>query len=148
MLVHAVAPYYAQGAEPTERDARFQQLVYALKGGRRWRHRSGNYVDPAEVIARYVARHGSPVLGPDRLLVPMPRSTVTPERIRASQWPALRLARALTDIGLGDGVEAVVRRATTIRSSRTNPHDRPTVVEQIATLEVGYSTSCRSTPSS
>lgn len=136
LKAYALAPYYPQGAEETDAHVRFQRLVYALKDGRQWEDRSGRWRDPAEVIARYLARVGCPALSPDRVLVPMPRKTVTPRRIRVSRWPALKLARALCDVGLAAGVSKAIRRAIDIRSARENPANRPTIAEHIASLEL------------
>lgn len=136
LTAYALAPYYPRGAEETAAHVRFQQLVYALKDGRQWKNRAGQWRDPAEVIARYLARNGCPPLLPDSVLVPMPRKTITPRRVQTSRWPALKLARALCDVGLGADVPWVVRRARDVRSARENPRDRPTIAEHIASLEL------------
>jgi hypothetical protein len=72
---------------------------------------------PADVLGEY--------LGPDVLLVPAPKSSPL---VRGALWIPREICRALVDVGLGMGYEALLERVTPVpKSSRAKTWmDRPT----------------------
>ena len=74
------------------------------------------------------------VLGPDVVLVPMPRSA--PQR-RGGSWPGELLAKALVDHGMGARILYLLRRARRVqRAATAPPGQRPKAADHLASFEI------------
>ena len=131
----ALATYYAKGAEAAQATANsssIRTLVYAVKNNRarpnqaqlviHSRHPAapaGVWVDRDNAIgyvAAIVARHLPRIrqrLGIEAggaVLVPVPSSSVTKDTVESDRFPALKLARAYEEVGLGECRVAAINR--------------------------------------
>ena len=120
-------PKWGGGGELGERSRRF---CYAVKRG-----------DAGKVsrIAEHVGHHRNEngvreVLGPNAVLVPMPRSAPLAE---GALWPASMLAKALLHQGLGYCVLPLVERTHGVKKSATAPSGkRPTAADHLKSFHV------------
>ncbi len=75
------------------------------------------------------------VLGPDVLLVPVPRRAPL---VAGGLWPSLNLCHVLVEVGLGSEVlPALVRTQSVPKSAFAAPGERPTARRHYETIDVG-----------
>lgn len=136
LTVGAVLPYVKKQANESRRTWKQRDLLYALKNGRDFESKKGPAA-PGLVLANYVQPPANSVLGPDVVLVPVPRSTV-PEvwPPPPADWGGRQLAEALHAAGLADRVHFGLKRVRSVdRASAGAPGDRPSVAEHMTSLE-------------
>jgi predicted amidophosphoribosyltransferase len=124
---YSVLPYPKKGAGSSQEDEQLRDLVYAVKGTKRWPHG-----DPYAFVAKQ-AKAADPALARDRVLVPLPTHAPLP-----TTRPALNLARALHARGLGSAVEVAVIRRYEVKSSKhaKSKGERTSVEEHIDSMNV------------
>ena len=107
-----------------------KEVCYALKRG---------HIKWIRYIARHIKTHRSArgvqgILGPDAVLVPMPRSSPV---VRGGLWPAKLLAQALVKVDLGERVFELLERTAAVRRSAAAPRGkRPTPQDHFDSLSV------------
>ncbi len=75
-----------------------------------------------------------------KILVPVPRSALTPNPPDPDSWSGLRLANAINKAAGMSGVVVALRRVTELRrASECKPGNRPTVQEHLDSLGVDVS---------
>jgi hypothetical protein len=109
-------------------------------------HESGvTYAQRAALVLRRDADAGAAgleslddFLGADRVLVPVPRSSLQKPD---SHWPARRICEALREQGFGKGMELMLLRAHALRSSSQSPSGggRASYQEKLESLAVRVS---------
>lgn len=129
--------YVKEGDEGDDADAKFsRRLTYGLKDNKPVAIDRKPVSAAAHFAAETVAARQLHFFS-GATLVPVPRSTVTPQSPDPDTWPGLRLAAALNERGCGAEPIVALRRAIYIRpASKCSGPDRPTVQEHLETLEV------------
>jgi hypothetical protein len=106
-----------------------KDLCYAIKNDRQWMfpqpdgsripesviHRVATVIRARLEAVAFLQRF----LGPDRVLVPMPRSA--PQSSPGALWPTLRICEELVAIGLGKAVIPALVRHTAVTKAATAP---------------------------
>ena len=132
----SVYPYVADKNIKDNVDRTFQRFIYALKDCKEFTLK-GEPVDPFKLLATKRS-HECAELTLDAVLVPVPRSTVTPAIVDGPGWPGQHLARALTIYGSAKGKEVriALRRRTAVSkaSAAKSRSGRPTVQQHIDSL--------------
>lgn len=136
LTVGAVLPYVKKQPNESRRRERERKLLYALKNGRDFDGKKGR-IAAGLVLANYAQPPANSVLGPDVVLVPVPRSTVPnvwPPP--PADWGGRQLAEALQAAGLAERVHFGLQRVRSVeRASAGAPADRPSVAEHMTSLE-------------
>ncbi len=132
-------PHVTKDQAQNLKDKFFQRLTYALKDNAKVLF-NGELVDPFWLIADRLGRR-CPELTNEAVLVPVPRSSVTPADVESVHWPARKIAHALTRAGLCDRMVISLRRAIPVpkASQAKSSSDRPTVMKHMETLAVDLS---------
>ena len=97
--------------------------------------KAGKHYDRALALMVRSGYDHSPFLGPDALLVPVPRRAPT----RAGDlWPAVDICKELVKNGYGGGWEALVRRTHAVKMSHgaTSGPDRPSPEDHYKSFSV------------
>lgn len=128
--------YYTKLTSASEEEKRRTSLVLAVKDGVPWLDGKVVYADPFGMCAQKL-RKAFPKLFLNRAFVPVPSSRAS-RGLKDEAWASLRLAKAYAAEGTACRVVRLLRRSKAIRKSSdpyaTDP--RPTVAEQLATLEL------------
>ncbi len=130
-------PYIKKDQARDQNDKFFQTLTYAVKDGDNITV-GGKSTDPYLWVVKEYARKCE-YLEPDSdlVLVPVPRSSITPQDYKREHWPAYKLALALFQARLGAKVSPVLRRVKSVKTSnQSKPDERTTVEEHTQSLKV------------
>ncbi len=131
----AVAAYCPRGDTPIL--VRSRNLMLQVKENRVVTS-SGRVETASEFVARRVREMHLPFakdfLGPEVLLVPVPRSGLQKS---GALWPAHEIARALHREGFGSGVLPCLERSTAVAKAATSPaRDRPKARDHFDSLHL------------
>lgn len=136
IVVVSVLPYVQKRyiREGNDFDSAVYRLTWALKDGRQVLDSQKTPREPCDVVVKFV--EACDALAADRVLVPVPRKSITPEDPDPAKWPGLRLSAALHGAGYGKGVRVALRRHAVVAGStgKTSQADRVTVQQHIDSL--------------
>jgi hypothetical protein len=122
--------YAPRGTSETSRQSR--EVVHAIKTDSNWKVQ-GQTVNVIAHAARRAAETMTganilaPCLGPNALLIPMPRSSL---QKAGALWPSLVICKALMAEGLGADIDPCLRRTVPVSKAATaEPGERPDPID-------------------
>jgi hypothetical protein len=143
-LCYSLFPYIPKkrSSTLTDDERTNQGLLYALKDNRGLLV-DGVPTDCCEVVLRSIKRvdPSCAALAPDRVLIPMPRSHLTPTDVQEqhTQWANFRLCELLVAHGSGShALAALVRKTALERSAHGSQGkaERPTVQQHLDSMDI------------